>query len=431
VALLALAAIAFVFIGTYAVSMPLFSLRSSVTTPVALHESAPADVALAEQTEQQPDDLLERQVTVTLSGKDSTEAKAIFSLAEHPEWAVPTEHMFRAVSNKVSPENIAAYLMSGSHLPLPILRNATMSSSAQEKLIIRATTNTIALEGYDIDPMVLAKQIAQALHDGQSHLWIEAEWKKPVVIRTMPDGTQRSYTLLSTGLSDYSGSTVGRLNNVHLAIETHLNNILLPAGETFSIVEAMDAPITPEKGWMEDKGLFGGGAALTYGAGICQSATTMFRAALLAGLPIVQLRNHSLFVDHYEFYGIGLDATMFPGVHDMRFKNDTGEDLLIQAHLENPKVVVNVFGIDDGRTVKMEGPFFVGSKNRPAAMKPLSNHQIGWVRTVTMKNGAELVRPIIATYAKPVWRSIIHKYIGVDGNYLLTNFHPPVQTETK
>jgi vancomycin resistance protein YoaR len=198
-----------------------------------------------------------------------------------------------------------------------------------------------------------------------------------------------------------------------------LIDVVVPNGTIYSHVAMIDAPITLAKGWKEDLGLFGGGAALTPGAGICQSSTTLYRAVLLAGLPIVEFKSHSLFVDHYEFFGIGLDATVFPGTHDFRFRNDTGDDLVIQAYINYPTVTLNIFGKPTGRTVKMKGPYFAGSKNRPAALPPLSTHQIGWVREITYPDGKVTDEKRISTYAKPLWHSLTKKYIGADGAKLL------------
>ena len=56
------------------------------------------------------------------------------------------------------------------------------------------------------------------------------------------------------------------------------------------------------------------------GGGICQYATTLFNAVFFAGLPVVERRNHSLFISHYP---IGRDATVSWGSADFKFRNDT------------------------------------------------------------------------------------------------------------
>ncbi len=297
---------------------------------------------------------------------------------------------------------------------LPVVVQSTFVDG---KKVTRAHTNGIAKPGYVIDAAEAAAAIAKAFGNNAPEAVIQTQSGKPSVAMTMPDGSIKTLELLSTGMSDYSNSSEDRIWNVRKAFDERLNNIIIKNGETFSIVAALDAPITLEKGWREEMGLFGGGAAKTPGAGICQSATTLYRAALLAGLPIVYKRNHSLLVDHYEQYGIGLDATVFPGVHDLQFRNDTGHDILLQAYLEPETETgyMHMYGISDGRTATLDGPYFMGTKNRPAELRPLGTHDIGWTRTVTKADGSEETLPIIAHFAKPLWRAVIAKYSQGNG----------------
>ena len=56
------------------------------------------------------------------------------------------------------------------------------------------------------------------------------------------------------------------------------------------------------------------------GGGICQYATTLFNAALFAGLPVVDRQPHLLYTLHHP---IGRDATVAWGSVDLRFRNHT------------------------------------------------------------------------------------------------------------
>ncbi len=364
--------------------------------------------------------LEERSLIVIVHAPDRPLLTVNLRLSDHPSWTGTASTLF-GVKTVMVPEAILHDIENGVISGLTPMRSAILTSVAQDKQkVLRAETDAIAKEGYDFSAAEIASWIAESFRNDDHELVIEAKFVQPTVTVMVGSGVTKTFTLLATGLSDFSGSTANRTFNVHKAIEERVNNVYVPAGSVFSLVAVLDAPITLSKGWKEDLGLFGGGAALTPGAGICQSATTLFRGALLAGFPIVEKRNHSLFVDHYEPLGVGLDTTVFPGVHDFRFKNDTGHDLLIQAYIEGPTVYVNYFGVDDGRTAHLDGPYFIGSKNRPSLIAPLSNKQIGWVRTVTFKDGRTLKQPLIATYAKPVWHSVVKKFTGADGMKLMT-----------
>jgi len=88
----------------------------------------------------------------------------------------------------------------------------------------------------------------------------------------------------------------------------------------------------------------------------------MFRAAFWAGLPITERWGHSFYISWYDKYalgprgnGPGLDATIFTGGPDLKFINDTGAWLLIQAW-SNPKTGVaqiELYGTKPNRTVDL------------------------------------------------------------------------------
>lgn len=379
---------------------------------------AALSVALAQRR-----DLFGRAVTVTLATTDGSEAPApvTVTLAGHPEWlAIHTTSW--SAEFRVAPEAVQAAVERGEIGDLKLRRDSVVTPGTRDhKDILRASATAIAQAGYDVDAGEAAEAIASALQDGIAALKLEAAWAEPGVTIVRSDGTRDTLTLLSTGMSDFDDSSADREHNVYKAFNERLQNIVIEPGETFSLVAALDAPITLQKGWKEEKGLFGGGVALTPGAGICQSATTLYRAALLAGLPLVSKKAHSLFVDHYEFFGIGLDATVFPGVQDLVFKNDTPDVIVVQAIQEGKTAYIHFYGKDDGRVATLDGPYFAVSKDRPREqLRPLSHYQIGWVRTITYGDGRVKDEELISTYAKPLWNSLYRKYDVAEGMTLLT-----------
>lgn len=415
------AALVFAAFSTFSVQTPK-DVSSASMHAAALDIHAGSGAIGADQSTQmlqKQTKLLSGSIVLTFSGATKS-ATGILLLKDHPQWIQLKDGIW-ADSYVVDATAIQASLEKGEVNELPLRKDSQILSTEMDpKNVLRAKVTQVARAGFVIDTASAAKQIADAFMNGQTTLILSATYSDPVVTQEMPDGTMKTYELLSTGYSDFLGSTPGRFSNVHKAINERISTIVLKQGEVFSLVPALDAPITLQKGWKMDLGLFGGGAALTPGAGICQSATTLYRAALLAGLPIVEKANHSLFVDHYELYGIGLDATVFPGVHNLRFKNDTGNDIIIQAYTDDPTAIVHIFGTKDGRTSILKGPYF---PNTPAAKHPnvraLGRNEIGWTRTVTMADGSSRIEPIIARYAKPYWHSLMVKYGDAKGMALM------------
>ena len=91
------------------------------------------------------------------------------------------------------------------------------------------------------------------------------------------------------------------------------------------------------------------------GGGLCQVSTTLFRSAIMAGLPILERKPHSFPVKYYNPQGF--DATIYPGVVDLKFKNDTPHHILIQSRVEGTKLIFDIYGPDNGRKVVLDGPF--------------------------------------------------------------------------
>src|SRR5581483_10285430 len=95
------------------------------------------------------------------------------------------------------------------------------------------------------------------------------------------------------------------------------------------------------------------------GGGICQVSTTLFRAILSAGLPIVERHAHAYGVHYYEEDSEpGIDATVYTPTVDLKFKNDTGHYLLIQStvDLEQLRLTYNIYGTKDDRQVTLTTP---------------------------------------------------------------------------
>ncbi len=338
------------------------------------------------------------------------------SMTNYPAWVrfVPS---VTAPRFEIDADAIEQFLKTAYVPQLSRPRSASILSQETDTYgVTRVKADAIATSGYLYDIPKVASLLASALRKGESEVQWAVSTQDPTVTYVDPSGTELQLQLLSTGLSDYSNSPEGRISNVHKVFYERLQGVIIQPGETFSFNATLGGPVTLDKGWKEALGLFGGGAALTPGAGICQAATTVYRSALLAGLPIVRKRNHSLFVDHYEKYGIGLDATIFPGVHDLLFRNDTPAPIVMQTYLRDSDevAVLQFYGIPDGRSVAMKGPFFASTAKKNLVhlgRAGLTNHEIAWIRTVNNPDGTSKEELITARYAKPLWRSLIAKYI--------------------
>jgi vancomycin resistance protein YoaR len=96
------------------------------------------------------------------------------------------------------------------------------------------------------------------------------------------------------------------------------------------------------------------------GGGMCSSSTTLFNAALRAGLQMGKRGNHTYYITRYP---LGLDATVWKAgsaVQDMSFTNDTRGIILIRGIRTRAGltgyVTYQLWGVPDGRTVSLSAP---------------------------------------------------------------------------
>lgn len=174
--------------------------------------------------------------------------------------------------------------------------------------------------------------------------------------------------LIGKGVSNFAGSIENRIYNVKLTA-SRINGVLIPPGETFSFNKTV-GEISGATGFKPAYVIKSGRTVLDDGGGVCQVSTTLFRAALNSGLPIVERTAHAYRVSYYEQgFPPGIDATIFHPTVDFKFKNDTPGHILIQAHSEGSTLYVDFYGTSDGRTVEMTKPVITDSTPPPPELR--------------------------------------------------------------
>lgn len=191
--------------------------------------------------------------------------------------------------------------------------------------------------------------------------------KSPAKIKTGDINNLGIKTLLGKGVSHFAGSIPNRIHNVNLA-QSKFKGILVPPNEIFSFNEVL-GDVSAYTGYKSAYVIKDGKTVLGDGGGVCQVSTTLFRAILSAGLPIVERKPHSYRVGYYEQgFGPGLDATVYYPTTDLKFKNDTEAYLLIQPTIDNPgyTLTFEIYGTSDGRVSTVTKPI-ITSSTAPAA----------------------------------------------------------------
>lgn len=167
--------------------------------------------------------------------------------------------------------------------------------------------------------------------------------------------------------TSFYSSGEGRSNNIALAASKIDGYMLLP-NEVFSFNETVGKR-TEENGFKEAKIIVDGEFTSGIGGGVCQVSTTLYNAALLAGLQIVEANQHSLPV---SYVGPSLDA-MVSNYSDLKIKNVTDKPIYIHGYVENKSVRFQIYGIS-GNDIKIDS---IVTKTLPFDKKYVYDETLG------------------------------------------------------
>lgn len=135
------------------------------------------------------------------------------------------------------------------------------------------------------------------------------------------------------------GRTPGQRHNARLAALAIDGRVIGP-GQIFSFNKTV-------KSWSIDQGYvkapvsYDGELIPAYGGGVCQTSTTLYNAALLAGMTIVERHPH-VFAPHYA--SAGRDAAVAQRTIDLRFRNPYPWPVRIRARVRGNSLDVRLIG---------------------------------------------------------------------------------------
>ncbi|HAG27192.1 TPA: hypothetical protein DCG61_00195 [Patescibacteria group bacterium] len=243
--------------------------------------------------------------------------------------------------------------------------------------------------GKQIDRYQSTLKILQGLELGQNNLELSIKTAQPS--RSLSELNDLGITeLIGRGESKFTGSPANRRHNIRVGMNK-MKGIIIKPGEEFSFNKHL-GPVEASEGFLPELVIKGYETIPELGGGLCQVSSTTFRAAMHAGLPITQRRNHSYAVQYYAPQGT--DATIYPGVIDIKFTNDTGSSILVWPYFKGSDILIfDFYGTRDGREVKLNQPITF-DRQANGAMKA------SWTRTVT-KNGKTETNTFSSNYKPP------------------------------
>jgi len=172
--------------------------------------------------------------------------------------------------------------------------------------------------------------------------------------------------VVGEGVSQFGGSATERAFNIKVGAK-YLNGGLIKPHSTFSFLGQI-GEISEKRGYQKGYAIVADQTVPDVGGGICQVATTTFRAAFYAGMPILERNAHLYRVSWYEEMGepVGFDAAVYePGV-DFKFENSTDNWMAITAVVKDGRLYVQIWGTKPaGQSVELVKGQITNPKNPP------------------------------------------------------------------
>ncbi len=166
-----------------------------------------------------------------------------------------------------------------------------------------------------------------------------------------PDVTESDNAKLTDKISEFStsfsSSADGRKNNIRLAV-SKINGTVLGAGEEFSFNGKVGAR-TEKNGFSVAKIIVAGEYTEGVGGGVCQVSTTLYNAALTAGMKVTSVRNHTIAP---SYVSPSLDAMVNASSSDLKFVNPYDTPVFIKAESANDIAKITFYGLKPEYSIK-------------------------------------------------------------------------------
>ena len=299
------------------------------------------------------------------------------------EWQTQSEVFYQGLPLKLQAEELAQISSDKLEIRTKSVLNLApiqeyLKTQVAPLIYQEASKNTISLIdqkvkiepdikiGRELNLEISALAIAEAIQKNIKEVHLEVKEINPQLTISPELQKKGIKEVISVGESNFSGSSTSRIHNIHTAMN-HFEGQIIPPQSEFSFNNLL-GKVDGSTGYKLELVIRGDETPMDWGGGVCQVSSTIYRSVLLAGYPILERTNHSYAVNYYTPHGS--DATIYPGVRDFRFKNNSDTSILIHTYTEGTRLFFVLLGSKDSRKVDIWGPY-VQKKISPPATRYL------------------------------------------------------------
>jgi vancomycin resistance protein YoaR len=395
--------------------------------------NAEVEAAVAEKMEQQ---LAQKQITLSYMGSEQVLDAAALGLSYDITGVVTQAYQYNKEATDTTEQRFdkTAYLSRGidfepelrldeaqlrksleqyaaQHIQNP--KNATASFDADSETF----SYTSEQSGEKINTDQLLSDVTAAIHSGENAI---VQVTGDVIPADITVGDLKKNTVLVSTFQTEAANNANRNTNISL-ISATVNGTEVRSGETLSI-NGLVGQRTEAKGYMPASAISDGILVDEVGGGICQLAGTLYNAALLADLDVVERVRHTW---PSAYLPIGQDSTLTWDNKDLKIYNPTDYSLFISAKFEDQIVTVKIYGqpLEDGVTINVQNKIIKEIEPGKTEIRYTNDLPVGKTQTVRKartgykvevyriyyKNGVETGREKVSTDTYPALNKIVLK----------------------
>ena len=209
-------------------------------------------------------------------------------------------------------------------------------------------------EGRTIQWENLLDSVENNLFEGKREYQVQTTVEKPRYTTASLEA-QKPTELIGSYRTNYTATTdqgAERVANLEIAANAVSGQFVAP-GETFSILDYV-TDLDYEKAHV----IVDGAEETADGGGLCQVTSTLYNAALYAGMEVIERHPHA---SQLPYIRPGMDATVWYGDTsteaddlDMKFQNTSEGYVLIQESVsDDGYIYANIYGVPDNIDVEM------------------------------------------------------------------------------
>lgn len=200
--------------------------------------------------------------------------------------------------------------------------------------------------GLTTDPSAIMAQLLKQIDKGQFEpLPAVTRVIEPLLTIETLEQFKQLHATFSTELVDMPKRT----HNIGIASK-QLDHYILKPAEEFSFNNTI-GPRLAESGYLTAQVIVNNRYILDYGGGICQLASTLYNAVLMANLEVLERNPHSL---PTAYVPRGRDAAVAWNLLDLKFRNNHDYPVLITSGIDKKTLTVNIFATTSPDYIEMD-----------------------------------------------------------------------------